>query len=184
MDIMKKSLVYVCGAVIMSTIACTEVNDYYPLAEGNTWVYQDSAMSATDTIVTFYETEITGHRQMHNKDLWVRVTTLSDGQCDTTYLEEYNNYVFLYINDYDTIPDTLLSLPLEQGKTWTVNYLTIATVKEKLIISVPAGTFFDCWRIDYNHDEYYFAPDVGMVKMVHWCSLIDNIREMVSYTAR
>lgn len=144
---------------------------YLPLSVGNEWNYDVTAtVTNPDTTWTgSFETEITAETTLDNGTEvfeWVQVMTIDTiSGTDTFYLEETENYILMYSSKTATVPDTFLALPLEVGKTWgNLQVLGQADV------TVPAGTFNDCWEIletsAHGSAYYYFAADVGLVKLL------------------
>jgi len=165
---MKKFVLLI--AIMAIIIGCSHVDDYYPFAVGNKWNYRHTKITPTDTFINSVDMEITGTTIMGGKEVWVRAETWPIDTTtyeQTTYIEETENYIITYlIMEGETLTDTLVSFPLEERKTWG-NY--VATAPET--VTVPAGTYTDCWKITanlgYGYGAYwYLASNVGVVKSV------------------
>lgn len=178
-------------ALIISCGGTTSV--YYPIAVGNTWIYQMTTTTivqidsvTADTTITTGETdtEMTVETTLDNGTPVFEIVsiitwddTLMSDVNDTSYIEETEDYIFSYGSLDETEPDTALVLPIEDGNTWTVHSdtsMTItATVMGQQDVQVPAGTYTECWRIAWvttpgNDTSYnYYAPDVGSVLCEH-----------------
>jgi hypothetical protein len=144
-------------------IACpSKEEDYVPLKIGNWWEFQ----KGSDTLkleVLSTETHTSGKEVFSVcNNLWTYT--------DTCYLLEENDKLFCYETLNDTIPMVLLELPLEQDKSWEVMKSIIARVITKEELSLPAGKFSDCCKIQIFYDttpqdEYYwYVSNVGLVK--------------------
>ncbi|MEO0136486.1 MAG: hypothetical protein ABIL40_04575 [candidate division WOR-3 bacterium] len=176
---MKKLLVVVPFLLLLIGCGGGE-KDYWPLSVGNVWEYQaqitittpDTNFTNTDTL----KIEITQETTLDNgKKVFESIT--SNGSSDTTYLEKTDDYLFSYENKADTEPDTMLAFPLEEGKTWTVRKDSLFTETVKVLgkesVTVPAGTYDDCWKgmvittgTTIAETSYiWLAPDIGQVKM-------------------
>jgi len=171
--------------VIALIIGCggDDVENFFPLVVGNVWNYDLLyTMMAVDT--TEYTgtstTEITQETTLDNDvDVFEQVTTtvwddttVMVNSVDTTYIQETEDYILVYNDLADTEPDTSLVLPIEEGNTWTVYADTTDTLTADVIgqedVTVPAGTYADCWDIMYTSlgqtQDDWFAPDVGIVR--------------------
>ncbi|MGQ9817859.1 MAG: TapB family protein [bacterium] len=185
---MKKLLVYVPIALLIIGCGGGEKN-YFPLTEGNTWNYRtistttigDSTLSDTGTV----KMEITAKTTLNNgTEVYEQILTI-DQSGDTSYMQETDDYLLSYDDKADTKPDTILAFPLEEGKTWTVSKDSLYTETSKAMgkesVTVPAGTYDDCWKIaDILSDSassettfYYLAPDVGLIKLF-WSMTVDT----------
>jgi len=191
--------------VIALLISCggdEEVDNYFPLTVGNTWTYDMMyKMMLVDT--TEYTgtstTEITRETTLNNNiEVFEQVTTMTwddttmTNSVDTTYIQTTDDYMLIYDDLADTDPDTSLVLPIAQGNTWTVYADTADTVTAEVIeqvdITVPAGTYANCWDIQYTSlgqiQNNWFALDVGIVKhymlIVQPTMLIDFTKELTS----
>ncbi|OPX18111.1 hypothetical protein BXT86_02895 [candidate division WOR-3 bacterium 4484_100] len=173
---MKKLLLLVPLAILI--VGCGGKADYFPLTVGNVWNYttiKTTTMTTPDTSwsdTTTMKTEITQETTLDNETSVFEYVTTIDTYVGTTYIQETDEYILEYENKADTEPDTSLALPIEEGKTWTVRkdsaYTFTAVVLGKESVTVPAGTYDDCWKIGYITDNdtvfSYLAPDIGMVK--------------------
>ena len=171
---MKKLLLLIPLVVLIVGCGDEEGNVFFPLTVDNEWNY-DMTMTRTDPDTTITKTgtvelEITAETTLDNDtevfEMIMTMTfddTLIPGFADTSYCEETEDYVLIYDAKADTVPDdTMLVLPLETGKTWGD-----CEVIGQENITVPAGTFNDCWKIrevDEDTLYMYMALDIGMVK--------------------
>jgi hypothetical protein len=148
--------------------------DYWPMAEGNLWTFryveiglaQDSTPDTTiaeDAMAWKCGAQVT-------LDSGDKAWAMSTGPYDTVYFREAGNAVLIYEDVSDAEPDTWMSLPLQEGKTWTYAGGTML-VREQGTVEVPAGTYKNCWRVemlavaDQGAMSIWFAPNVGMVLM-------------------
>ncbi len=187
---MKKLLVFVPIALLIIGCGGGEKN-YYPLTEGNTWNYRtitnvtmpDTTISDTGSV----KTEITVKTTLNNgTEVYEQIMTM-DGTADTSYVQDTDDYILSYEDKADTEPDTMVALPLEEGKTWTVLKDSAYTETGKAIgkesVTVPAGTYDDCWKIAYIYADsafsetsfVYLAPDIGMVKVYESMEIDTNM---------
>ncbi|MFO7638862.1 MAG: polysaccharide biosynthesis protein, partial [bacterium] len=87
---------------------------------------------------------------------------------DTTYILKRDEFVLCFSALDDTEPDTMLSLPVTEGKTWNV-WVDGAEKVEAMVLGredavVPAGTFRDCWKMKFT----YTGPDPETPLMHYW----------------
>lgn len=83
----------------------------------------------------------------------------------------------------------MVALPLEAGKTWTVSKDSTYTETGKAIgkesVTVPAGTYDECWKIAYIYADstfsetsfVYLAPDVGLIKVFESMQIDTNMTQ-------
>ena len=180
--------------VIALLISCggeEEVDNYFPLTTGNTWtydmVYRMMLVDTTEYTGTS-TTEITRETTLNNNvEVFEQVTTMiwddtttMPNSVDTTYIQATDEYIFIYDDLADIAPDTSLALPIEQGNTWTVYADTTDTLTAEVIeqvdITVPAGTYANCWDIQYTSlgqtQDNWFALDVGIVR--HFMHIVEQ----------
>ena len=167
-----------------------EGTTYLPLSVGNEWNY-DLTVTLTNLDITWtgsMEVEITAETTLDNgTEVFEVVQVISIVlmlETDTSYYEETENYILVYNSKAATVPDTLQALPLEVGKTWG-DYQVLGQAD----VTVPAGTFNDCWEIleasAGMSAYYYFAADVGLVKgsmtETEGSSIWETLVELESY---
>ena len=164
--------------------------DYFPLAEGNRWVYVGgSADSSADTItfeVAEPETLSTGNPAWKMKRRWKRSGKLG---VDSFYIEKSADKAVLYLSKTDPNPDVFLKLPLSDGKTWSkvtgkmvqdpekepLNITKTFTVTFADTVTVFDKTYEKCFKVE-SHEKApdatlmstydWYAPGVGRVKSV------------------
>ncbi len=159
---------------IIFVIGCGGAGDnYFPLTVGYEWDYQwiidttiaDTTYADTGAVVTW---SITAEDTLNDG---TPVFELTMGTIPF-YIEETEDYIIQYTDKAGSNPDTVLAIPLEDGKTWNVDDNTTAEVVNKESVTVTAGTYDDCWKVMFirtgvtSVDTYYnyYAPDVGHIK--------------------
>lgn len=202
---MKKLMLLIPTIILI--IGCGGDAVYFPLTVGNQWEYsitQTITLTSPDTSWEYTGnsvTEITAETTLDNGlsvlELVTTTTwddTLMTDTTVTTYVEETEDYMLIYDNKADTDPDTSLMLPIEIANTWTVYSDSADTmtayVVGKAIVTVPAGSYDDCWQIEYTFgggiNMDWFAPDFGIVRheyeMVDSNSTIEFLKELESVT--
>lgn len=200
---MKKFLLLIPIIVLIIGCGGDDVTNYYPLTVDNEWNYDmtmteiiviDTVTSDTTVVTGTNASEITAETTLDNGtevfEMIMTMTfdnTLIPGFADTSYVKETEDYLLSYSNKSDTAPDTMLALPLETGKTWA-DYEVMGQEN----ITVPAGTFNDCWEIrevDEDTVYMYVALDIGMVKWTQSETEADTISretlmELETYTVQ
>ena len=139
--------------------------DYYPLTVGNAWNQRAvSILETTDatpetSLVTETRSVIIGKDTL-NSGLDVFVVAASATMhfrspettyvvYDTSFVHESDSAVLAFQSKSDTAGSTILNLPLEAGRTWAQG-VAVATVVQQENVTVAAGTYKNCWRVDYN----------------------------------
>ena len=201
---MKKLLLLIPIIVLITGCGGDDGTNYFPLTVGNEWNYDmtmteiiviDTVTSDTTVVTATNECEITAETTLDNSTAVFEMIstmtfedTLIPGFADTSYIEETEDYILMYDTKAATVPDdTMLALPLETGKTWAD-----CEVMGQENITVPAGTFNDCWKIrevDNGDTLYtYMALDVGMVKWtqseIEADTTMDMLMELETYTVK
>ena len=171
---------------------------FFPLSVGNEWNFDMTMTETTQTATTV----VTGTQSQ----VITAETTLDDGttvfeqrfittmEIDTLttvvdtsieYMEETEDFLLVYDNKADTMPDTVAALPPEAGKSWTVDHNTTAEYIGQESVTVPAGTFSNCWKMVHidsgltDTTYIYVAEDVGSVK-INWVEVKpDTMNEML-----
>jgi hypothetical protein len=155
--------------ILVLLINCGGVHDYYPLAVGNIWVYKTTL--GPENQIGSETIEITRYTTFQGQEAFERVRTDSYDNMtvvDTSYIVEIEEFILGYWSKDDSIPDTILVLPLEKGKTW-ISENFVATVESLVDVEVPLGLYERCWLVNYSYSSLgwryeYFAKNVGMVK--------------------
>jgi hypothetical protein len=182
---MRKSVLFALAAAFLLVAGCGLVGsdpDFYPNSVGSSWRY-DAAMTISPADADTFWTQVTHLHVTGTAALGaggtaaVFVSTDSTRQrvpwdttivtTDTSWVLKTAGWVLDFDGPNDDKPDTMLALPLEPGKTWPVfaraDTSVWATVIRKEDAVVPAGTFKDCWVIEFA----YTAPG-GNYKLTHW----------------
>ncbi len=182
---MKKLVLSLALAILI--IGCGGEKTVFPLTVGNDWTYglttiteiTDTTGVVADTMTATITSEITsettlddGTAAFENISSTDYDDTLITDFTDTSFVVEADDYILGYDSKSDTEPDTLFVLPIEEGNTWTVHpdtaNPTTAVVLGKENVTVPAGTYDDCWEIGYitaGETTYtYYAPGTGNVR--------------------
>ncbi|OGC38800.1 hypothetical protein A2Y85_08045 [candidate division WOR-3 bacterium RBG_13_43_14] len=170
-------------ALVLLIIGCGGEKAVFPLTVGNEWTYGLSVITETtdtsgvvaDTMTATTTSQINSETTLddstaafENISSMEYDDTLMTDFTDTSYVVETDDYILGYDSKSDTEPDTLFVLPVEEGNTWAQNSTTTAVVLGKEDVTVPAGTYNDCWEIGYittGETTYtYYAPGTGNVK--------------------
>lgn len=154
-------------------VLVVNAQDYFPIIPGSYWfydVYQDGVNSYQDSVVYNESLEIndtTFHLFIHNyieNDL----VTMKD----TFYLYDNsidNNTIMLSNRNMPVVDSAIYAKHnYSDGESWVYNKLSgNDTIHVEFIdnYSVASGTYTDCFL---QGDEYYFAPDIGIIKIKLW----------------
>lgn len=142
------------------------IENYFPLAVGNKWVYK---YWYVDTLIYIDSIYITESYNWNNNKIYKCKAFGGDD-----WMAYYDNEVRIYENPPSdtTFYWICLKEPLEEGATWQVSPTTTEQFEIKRIdvtVSVPAGIFEECIKVGglgVDENQYYniFAPTVGLVK--------------------
>lgn len=195
---MKKLLLLIPLVVLIVGCGDEEGTVFYPLSVGNEWNFDmtmtETTPSDTTVVTGTQKQEITAATTLDNGTAVFEQTMIMTMEIDTLttivdtsidYIEETEDYLLEYDNKADTMPDTVAALPPEVGKTWTVDHNTTAEYIGQESVTVPAGTFSNCWKmvhIDSGSTDttwVYVAENVGPVK-INWIEVdADTTHEML-----
>ena len=151
-------------------------SDYWPCAIGNMWEYVFTITLVTaDTTVTGIGSitlTIVGDTVLINDQqvFMQEYVTIMDNSVDrdTYYIADTDTSILRYYSLNDTIPDVMLEFPLEIGNSWIVGGSQTAAVLGREPVSVPAGTYYNCFEVAYAvYDDTvydYYAANTGIVK--------------------
>ena len=172
------------GETASDTVSVTVGDDYFPMAIGYQWLYRDDdieiqpeALDSIDTIT--YEIKVLDFTEDDSSRTWdvERTVTLMWGEVPIPIEETYSyivkgDSVWMEDPSFDEIYLALV-LPLWVGKTWDAGYGATGEVTDKKSITVPAGTFADCMRVEIRDIEVegetadiilWLAPDIGIIQ--------------------
>lgn len=166
--------------------------DFFPMTVGSTWAYQGQMtyeqVDDPDTMWTSRTTtEVAGMTTLGSGEEvaeFVNTDTIhtyvpfetTSVTVSRSYVRQAGDHVLAYDSKDDTEPDTALSLPLEEGRTWTVHSRTDTSVTARVTgretVTVAAGEFKDCWKVkvtmtagNLTQDTYWwYADGVGRVR--------------------
>ena len=156
-------------------------SDYYPLDVGNRWVYNLGTVEVVNETYTF--TDGTGQRMSNwdlvctEKDAFIAESEHGIVVCGFYHREDDQYYDIDYVGVQP--PFVLLAKEMEVGDSWDLNSISgdftlTFTFTGLETVTVPAGTFTDCLKIEFFLDEdpttyfrgvYHYAKDVGIVKI-------------------
>jgi len=142
---------------------------YFPNKNGYSWKW--SYPSGVTYILT-----VEGTKQIDSTSAQIgKLTYIFNGYTGTTetYWKVDNTGAYYYPMGTTSESFTVLSFPLEVGKTWTCTspshqyYDTTVTILATETVTVPGGTF-DCYKVSYvaagGTTYYWFGNWVGAVK--------------------
>ncbi len=184
--------------------ALTE-DDPYPLFVGARWVYRNAATDWNPDIASsgLLESEVMAEVQANGAHCYVLRTQYSNGPDEYLYMHRTSQEVGLLgsregaptgaLTSYSVAPGlAFLSLPLERGKEWDLNFAqgsVRAQVLFRELVAIESGTVFTllgryspillgAWRVHYTlfgaapslfggpKQFVWFAPGIGIVKHV------------------
>ncbi len=156
---------YVLFLVLLTLAGCgpkgpaQTVENYFPLAVGNQWIYTAEGDPAAETVMI-------NESFMNSSNLRV-YQRASDGPGAVYYAYIDGKVIMMLTSPNDTAGPIILSEPFEAGATWTWHGATFRIAATKIGVATPAGTFSDCMRVtDPDTFDSYYAPGVGLVKVV------------------
>jgi hypothetical protein len=183
---MEKARIWFVAILLVYMMGCgkknptgntTSVPDFYPMSIGSWWQYSGTMIKAEkDSImgtVTF-PGNIVCYRVLHR---WGIDSILND--TFTAYVsktpQEVRRYYFLGDTSFYSVN---IKLPIAIGNAWaarvydSTQYYDSMRVVGTGSVTVPAGSFTNCYRIihkyydgreDPRSDEWWLAPNIGFV---------------------
>ena len=136
---------------------------FYPLEVGRTWSYTGSQTYQGQTTDTSVTTQITGMQLFDNRNAFVSVAQFATGSL-TSYVDVESaddTWIEYSGGSGQWLPET--KAPVQEGASWTYYYsgTRMQTWHDVGQVTVAAGTFDDCWRIDYMVLETSQPGDVN-----------------------
>ncbi len=117
----------------------------WPLAVGYKWTYDVKALGTSSTCGTgSRSTEITATETLGGKPIFT-ATYFCAALGTITLGQDGEKILFKYGGLWLSVVD----IPIEEGHTWTYGALSF-TWKRETSVTVPAGTFTDCWTSKQN----------------------------------
>lgn len=166
------------------------IQDVYPLAVGNYWVYEGKKILHLILIDVEIREEIIGSEKLSdgNRAFVKRIiTSYESSEVEDTvisYLRFVEDELREYASkDYICQYKILLKLPLQPGAKWTADNCfcpacpLVAAFEDSVEatenVSVPAGEFFNCYRIvtcncpaSIVTDVRWLEPNLGITKFM------------------
>ncbi len=151
-------------------------DDYFPGNVGSVWNYTWTQIVATpdsaDTSTAAVKNELTAEVELANGDDAMMMVTTVDAHIDTAYFVKTDDGLWQYNSLDDTNPSQQVAFPFELNKTWTVNSYISAKVVAQENVTVPAGIYKKCWKVEYTNItdadtsvfHQWFAAGTGNVK--------------------
>jgi hypothetical protein len=125
-------------------------SDYFPMTIGSAWTWRSDAhyVNPDTTMTDTQMMRAVSADTLSNGKSVVTIEMSAHGWTDTIYVHKSSNCVLFFHELDSTDCDTLLLLPLEQGKSWTrYGGTSRTTVIGKEDVTVPAGNFPECWKL-------------------------------------
>ena len=136
----------------------------YPIATGYTWTYAVTAIGAGDSCsASNGVTTVLGPVTLGGKAGFEEQNVCTPAGQKVTLAVE-GDRVFVW-NAGTSAWEVAIDAPVEEGHSWTVTVGT-RTWHDAGTVTVPAGTFTDCWRADQVGDvtgSYTYCRGVGLV---------------------
>ena len=191
-------------AIVCASVSRGYAQNYYPDEFGNTWILHST--DGIDERVVMIE----GPETIGTESLKV-ISDETNGNASKFFIKATPDGVLIFratarIAQFDVSidyspPQTFLPIPIELGSEWTLTGqailllgLTIDTTNVAKVvavepITVPAGTFQDCLKIEQElstsglitlsqQSTIWLAPDFGLVKAI---SSNNTVFELIDY---
>ncbi len=135
----------------------------YPVEVGRSWTYQVAAVGAGAVCSPgSYSEVITGQESVGGRtafavDNWCSAVGTTYASVDGDLVETWYNGGWI----------TALDTPVEEGHTWNMTSAVSYTWHDAGTVTVPAGTFDDCWNREQNvsYTAYtIYCRGVGVVR--------------------
>lgn len=157
--------------------------DYFPLAEGNRWVWVGGVVpSQGDTIAWEIEDKVVGPTgesawKVSQKRFWLEKKRTFK---DSINLQRKSNLLLIYKNLADPTADTVLNYPLRDGREWAVRQvrgvLRTAHISGMENVETPYGNFANALRIDC--EDRRIPNDSLVMKATDW--YVENVGRVMT----
>lgn len=203
---MRRCPLFAAGtAVVLAAVSCGlfdsrraeySIEDYWPLAVGNSWTIQHTQSFGTYGGLSVFRVKL---RVIGVRNGWFEVESdLSQafGVVDT-FLARWQDHTFLTRDDKDTTladdGDYFLKGPVAIGTRWCSSDRCKEIIATDTTVSTDAGTFQDVLvvrggsEISTNTLYTWYAPNVGMVggeSIYTTTNRLDQRSELIAYTVK
>lgn len=207
------SLCFLLIAIVCGSISRVHAQNYYPDEVGNTWILR-SKDGIEERLVTIEGPETIRNESLKViSDGTYAVSNPGSNNPNKFFIKATPNAVQIFratatIQGFDATidyspPETFLPVPIELGTEWTVvgeakvvlfgveikipttNVAKVAALED---VTVPAGTFRDCLKIEQQfstsglvtssqESAMWLAPDFGLVKSLNSNGVIFELIE-------
>ena len=173
-----------CGSSASTTVVTTTTTvtttststtlagrQYYPNTDGYSWTYRKTSTSSTTTDATIYIDRFTFSGTAMAGSIEAQILKQENISPYPSTFENYKVITADYVKQLSPEAYTLLVFPLCLGASWTLYGSDEATVISFESVTVPAGTFNECFKVRMVHAvdswaDVWYAKDVGMVKAI------------------
>jgi len=146
-----------------------------PMSVGNRWTFEVTGFTADPTCSAgTYDSEVIDMEEIDGSVAYEKRTFCSrNGNQSTSYFRVDGDNVEVLVNSEW---ETLLDPPVQDGHEWTSYTGSARHWEERGQVTVPAGTFDDCWAAVSESGDYYvtYCRGTGPVK-----SALENDYEAV-----
>jgi hypothetical protein len=176
-------LLVTCGALLLTCCRREEEatapegagEDYFPIAEGNKWVWAGGVLPAAGDTIKW---EVRDRTVLETgESVWdVRTERFWEEKgrsiVDSCNVQRKEDLMLLFMSRGDPRPDTVLNYPLRPGKSWTVTHVSggkiarSSRVAGEEAIETPYGSFEYALRVD--SEDRNLEKDTLLMKTTDW----------------
>jgi hypothetical protein len=133
----------------------------FPVEVGRSWTYVTEQISQGQKTTSSLTQTITSKQTVDGKNAYVFTTSQQSGTY-TSYVDVQGDDIFIRSAN-DNVWMQTAKAPVQEGATWTYSYhgTRKQTWHKAPKQTVDAGTFDDCWRLDYFITETSKPTDVN-----------------------
>lgn len=162
-----------------------EVQNYFPMAVDNRWIYEGQVVIETITLETIVDSE----ENLGGGEVRWHITRTFDFSTPVptdsfSYYTVKGDSVFFY-DAAEQIEYLLLELPLWRAKSWATGTGSTATVTEIKDRGTEAGNFNDCARVEISggltDNTIWLAPDIGIIVQTIQVAIGEIEFELIEY---
>lgn len=182
--------ILLCSGIIISILSIVNVyaaEEYYPNRVGNLWILETRDGTQQHNIEIVEKVLFRGknvnvlHRKTQNTTDEFYIANEPNGDVELYWSKVFNGFLGDVVSEYNP-PQTFIPSELEVGRIWkiigeagNINTETVCTVVKQENVTVPAGTFQNCFKIQQDffvkafltikvQSFMWLAPDIGIVK--------------------
>lgn len=165
----------VTGCETLQTVDATGGREYFPNTDGYIWNYRSTQTGTTEIGLVKYSfngTTTVGGLTVQKYKGEAFLGTLANTSESLMRVTDTDVKTYGSTTSPTTEATNYFIFPLKIGNKWLISGTNEATVVAQENVSVPAGTYINCFKIRYpygsSYTDMWLAKNVGIVKLLSY----------------